>query len=874
MRVERRRSRLAAVVAVVLAAAATVMATGAVAGAKAPSDALRAGVGTADLTPDVGRNMDGYVRPDIFVKGVATRVKARALILQRGSRKLALVSLDLRGVTGGFRSGVAARVADLGLTTDTIFMSATHTHSGPDFALNTFSTASTLSGDPGASLEAFIVAQIAKAVRQANASLRPAALGWASVEVADSNESRSVEAHLANHGIDSPPHTKTPADDPLGPLHTVERTLHLLRVDAVNDDGKRTPMGVWFRFSSHNTAIPPSNTVFAGDWSVVAQWYFEKGLAAEGHPGVVSSFANGNEGDLVTPSVSYNGYADADAEAKKIARGMRIAWGQAEKALTTEPILETRTAVICFCGQQVEGGQISSQAFWGLAILGGGQNGPEPFYQLYTEGIRRPSALADPVWGRKILLTPVPYATVMPVRQFRIADAIISGIPGEPTTEMVRRVQAGMAASGAVAKNGINRTVVVGLAEDFVGYFTTPEEYDQQHYEGAHTTYGKWSSNLIIATHRDLADRLMHGKPNPEPAGTLSTSSVGESPVLTGDGGSPGAISEQPAERVARMQVVTMKWTGGAFGKDRPLETAFITLERKGSAVPVGGGASALGGQGAKLPATGAGGRAAGMLALGAAASLGVLVRRRRGVVKSVGTLVLVGALACLVCVGLPGSVGRATADEAWHQITSDLEPGFEWRFDDASSTYSLEYDVPPDLGAGTYRLRIHSARYTLESRLFEIVASDGLTVRGVMANRSGGKTTLKFQAANPVPDPETSMWDRDRIPTGGALKFSVAGKDGTAAYDKATQTWVAEVAGDATAGEVAVAEHGLRDGWGNTSGAAKTLKVGQIEELKWPPVMPMGGHCIPGPAGVGCFFPTTVFPWPPGPNPLPIWGF
>jgi hypothetical protein len=206
--------------------------------------------------------------------------------------------------------------------------------------------------------------------------------------------------------------------------------------------------------------------------------------------------------------------------------------------------------------------------------------------------------------------------------------------------------------------------------------------------------------------------------------------------------------------------------------------------------------------------------------------------------------------------------------------VTSDLEPGFEWQFDALSSTYSLRYDIRPDLGLGTYRLRIHSGRYTLESRSFEIVASSELTVRGVTAKESGGKTVLKFQAANPVPNKDASIWDRDRIPAGGTLKFAVAGKEGTAVYDKASQTWVAEVAGDVTSGEVSVADHGLADGWGNTSGAAKTLTIGQIAGLNWPAVMPVGGYCIPGPAGVGCFFPTTVFPWPPGPNPLPIWGF
>ncbi len=37
---------------------------------------------------------------------------------------------------------------------------------------------------------------------------------------------------------------------------------------------------------------------------------------------------------------------------------------------------------------------------------------------------------------------------------------------------------------------------MVGLANGYIGYLMTPEEYDQQHYEGGHTVYGKWTSLL------------------------------------------------------------------------------------------------------------------------------------------------------------------------------------------------------------------------------------------------------------------------------------------------------------------------------------------------------------------------------------------
>src|SRR5439155_3709505 len=161
--------------------------------------------------------------------------------------------------------------------------------------------------------------------------------------------------------------------------------------------------------------------------------------------------------------------------------------------------------------------------------------------------------------------------------------AIIASVPGEPSIEVGRQIQAAMARSGATRARGIDFTVVVGLAQEYTGYYTTPEEYDKQFYEGGHTVFGKWSSDLVIQAHGDLTRRLLLGKPDPAPGGTLPGSNIGKAPALTGDGGAPGEITHQPQVRVQRMRTVSISWKGGAAGRDRPLDGPFITLERKGA---------------------------------------------------------------------------------------------------------------------------------------------------------------------------------------------------------------------------------------------------------------------------------------------------
>ena len=55
---------------------------------------LRAGAGKADLTPRTGYYLGGWTRADRVAQGQHTRLHARALVLKRGDRKVALVAVD------------------------------------------------------------------------------------------------------------------------------------------------------------------------------------------------------------------------------------------------------------------------------------------------------------------------------------------------------------------------------------------------------------------------------------------------------------------------------------------------------------------------------------------------------------------------------------------------------------------------------------------------------------------------------------------------------------------------------------------------------------------------------------------------------------
>jgi hypothetical protein len=127
---------------------------------------------------------------------------------------------------------------------------------------------------------------------------------------------------------------------------------------------------------------------------------------------------------------------------------------------------------------------------------------------------------------------------------------------------------------------GIAQVALAGYANEYLHYFTTPEEYDQQHYEGGSTVFGKFSSNLVKDDLVTLAGRLVRGEPAPDPVDFDPRNGV--IPDLRpydggADHGEPGA---QPGA-VTRMQRAEFAWRGAAQGLDRPLDRPFVTVERQ-----------------------------------------------------------------------------------------------------------------------------------------------------------------------------------------------------------------------------------------------------------------------------------------------------
>jgi hypothetical protein len=146
------------------------------------------------------------------------------------------------------------------------------------------------------------------------------------------------------------------------------------------------------------------------------------------------------------------------------------------------------------------------------------------------------------------------------------------------TSGMGRRLKQN--AEDAVRGSGVRKVVISGLANDFVQYFASPEEYDRQHYEGGSTLFGRTSSVFIEERLIALLQALLAGEPAPPPDQDERRNGVNDDAAPFPSGAETASVVAQP-QAVARMKRASFEWSGGPLGYDRPLDRPFVRIQRR-----------------------------------------------------------------------------------------------------------------------------------------------------------------------------------------------------------------------------------------------------------------------------------------------------
>lgn len=232
-----------------------------------PAQELLAGLARIDITPSTFGPMYGYRNRRCGEgKAVHDRLHAKALVLQAGAARMAIVTLDL----GSIASGEVFRRAAAELDLPVVLLAPSHTHSAPAFL------PASLGSDTPSPYLAEAEEKIIQALREASAAMAPArlALGRGSIRlgyhrllVREDGRARALFDNLDRV--------------PYGP---VDPELMLLQVST--PEGR--PRALIVHYTAHPVALGTTNCQYSADYPGVLQARVEAAM-----PGVQAMFVQG-----------------------------------------------------------------------------------------------------------------------------------------------------------------------------------------------------------------------------------------------------------------------------------------------------------------------------------------------------------------------------------------------------------------------------------------------------------------------------------------------------------------------------------------------------------------------------------------------------
>ena len=466
------------------------------------------------------------------------------------------------------------------------------------------------------------------AIKEAAARMTPAKMAYGFGSVNDANHNRDTGSWSLN------PEAKLGTDPTNAPR------LMVMRIDTVGG----LPLGVISNYANHGIIHGTFNYYYSGDNQGSTTRMVARGIQAVAmaqgvkFPAgwkVVDSMLNGAVGDITPvaddggwPDSTFSTYGDAsaydDPNSMQFARmengGMRQApeavrvWTELGKKLSSKVTLDSRFDYICMCSQVVPDDpfdpyshapyvpanddpaydRVSTNAVLGAGGISDAPSQLSPLSAIPVGGNCDTflNCFAKTVIPAHHLERPTLTATagVSPyntrVQVMRINDLALAAMPGEPTIEMGRRTERSiLLAAPKIFKNAIT----IGLANDYVSYFPTIQEFESYHYEGSFSLFGQQTGNVLKARLVHLA-QLMQSRQQVE-ACTLDracfTPPDSAAPTMAPTPLVPdvmaGTIEVQPAA-IQRFSATNFQWVGGGPSSEWNQGQAMVQVQRKDGA--------------------------------------------------------------------------------------------------------------------------------------------------------------------------------------------------------------------------------------------------------------------------------------------------
>ncbi|QDT15664.1 hypothetical protein [Alienimonas californiensis] len=443
---------------------------------------LWAGASAVDVTPPLGMPIVGnWTSPP--AERVHDPIMARALVLQNGDDRLALVLCDNVGIPREVFDAARALVAEqTGIAPAQALMASTHTHSSVSARNDATKVGGspTLNGDKpslaeGNEYQRALADGIAAAVRQAVDQLEPAEIAWGRVAVPEHLNNRrwyvSDPDLLRNPfgGVDkvkmNPPRGSGALEKPAGPTDP-EVSFLSVRSRGAGDEQPR-PIALLANYSLHYVGGVPGGDLSADYFGVFAQRIAARLDAERLTPRFVGILSNGTSGDVNNVNfTSRTPTGDGPYVAME-----RVADDLAAKVAAAHEGLEFHTDVpLASAGRDVMlkvRKPTPEQLAHFDAVEARAERGEKPEHSLELNYARRGRSLAEQ-----------PDEVAIPLQAHRIGPIGIAAIPFETFTET------GLELKREVPElPGFERAFTIELANGSYGYLPTPEQHELGGYE-------------------------------------------------------------------------------------------------------------------------------------------------------------------------------------------------------------------------------------------------------------------------------------------------------------------------------------------------------------------------------------------------------
>ncbi len=442
---------------------------------------LSVGFGKKEITPPLGTPLVGYYRSRV-VKGVLDPLFVRAAILETEGEKALVMTLDICLISKPLSLEIRSLVAEkVGLSPDAILLSVSHTHTGPltgkDFASDTYVDPSYLE---------FLKQCAVEASLEALEDLAPSRMFFAKGEAKGISFIRRYR--MKDGSVKTNPKPLDPeVDHPLGVPNEEVRLLKVER-DGAGD--------IYFvNFGTHADTV--------GGEYVSADWPGYLCSVLEGAvPESRCMFLLGPQGDVnhITPFAPDWGVINEKKE-----KGDPK--GKIDHARYMGRVIAGEVLKICDRAEEVKTDKIS----FGAVELNLPTNRDsfrlEEAKKIYSEYLAAyekgekyvPCGMSVPEARRIVRMEKEPDFYQFSIYAVRLGEFVFAGLPGEPFTEIGRRIS---------ETSPFKKMILACQTNASCGYVGTSRAYEEGGYEVLTSSYKKGADEVMVKGMLSLLETL------------------------------------------------------------------------------------------------------------------------------------------------------------------------------------------------------------------------------------------------------------------------------------------------------------------------------------------------------------------------------